>query len=163
MVSKLIFEMLVKARITNTVLFRGTRHLSMRFSPSLLNFLRICDNVQLLNHRNSLENWNNGVAFIRRPPPCVCILSYHKPHKKRRKKQTKTHFSEQIASHWSTASVDSCFMRAFSGKAVYRTQACKDDGKLMLLAASVAQPLKCILCVEGLFSLVYQKLFSQSG
>lgn len=65
--------MLVKARITNTVLFRWTRYLSVRFSPSLLNFLRICNNVHSLTTEIPWKTERMVLRLLDVPLP-VCAI-----------------------------------------------------------------------------------------
>lgn len=118
---------------------------------------RLLENMQWsASVRSSLEKRKNGLGFIRSPPPCVSKSFWHiTSHiRKEEKKKIKTHFSEQIASHWSPTTVDSCFMRAFSGKAVYRTQACKETmaNWCSLLRASL-RPLDAFYVKEACFLL----------
>lgn len=133
------------------IFFRWMMHM---LSPSLLDFLRICNGLHLLEIPWKKERMASG--FIRSPPPCVSKSFWHiTSHiRKEEKKKIKTHFSEQIASHWSPTTVDSCFMRAFSGKAVYHTQACKETmaNWCSLLRASL-RPLDAFYVKEACFLL----------
>lgn len=107
---------------------------------------RLLENMQCsASVKNSLEKRKNGLRVYQKSPS-LCeqvILAWHKPH-----------FSEQIASHWSPTTVDSCFMRVFSGKAVYRTQACKETmaNWCSLLRASL-RPLDAFYVREACFLL----------